>query len=715
VKKLVFLFALLLVGVAAAAPNVVSTTESTATVQDLDCGSKYRFTIRKYEPSGSLSSTATYVYPQTKSCPDTQPPSAPQGLTATGQTQTSISVSWSASTDNVGVAGYHLYRNGVKIDSTSATGFTFGGLSCGTSYTLAVEAHDAADNRSAKSNVVVATTACPDTTPPSTPTGLSASNVSQTGLTLTWNASSDNVGVAGYDVYRNNTKMVTVTSTSSDQGGLACGTSYTFAVEAFDVAGNRSPRAPLNTSTSACSAPPPRPPAPEPSCMGIAVQPGDNLQAAINAHPHGTTFCIKAGLHRMQNYVVPKSNDRFVGEPGAVLNGSKLLSSFSRAGSYWVASGQTQQNPVVGGECRPSSYAGCKYADDVYFDNSPLWRVTTLAELGPGEFYFDYAGDQIYLADDPAGHKVEAAVATRAFKGWGSGANGVVIRGLVVEKFATEAGMGAIEAGGWTIEDNEVRLSHGAGIRGGKVVRNNHLHHNGMLGLWTEGTDILVEGNELAHNNYAGYCSCWAAGGMRIQKSARVTVVNNYAHDNKGFGLWTDWDNIHVVYENNLVEDNTDAGIFHEASFDAVIRNNTVLRNGFTELGWIAGAGILLNSSGNVEIYGNTVDRNHHGISITQTDRGSGPYGPRVAHDVYVHDNTITMLAGATGLAQGMNDTSYYTSRNNRFQNNTYYLGCNRTYFVWQNPAGGSGYADLTKEQWVAAGNDTTGRFYSAC
>jgi parallel beta-helix repeat protein len=452
-----------------------------------------------------------------------------------------------------------------------------------------------------------------------------------------------------------------------------------------------------------------------PPCTGIAARPGDNLQAAINAHPQGTTFCIKAGLHRMQTYVVPKSHDRFVGEPGAVLNGSKLLSSFSRVGSHWVASAQTQQNPALGGECRPSSYQGCKYADDVYVDDRPLWRVTSLAELGPGEFYFDYAGDQIYLADDPGGHKVEAAVATRAFKGWGSGADGVVIRGLLIEKFATEAGAGAIEARDWTIEDNEVRLSHGAGIRGGKVVRNNHLHHNGLLGLWTEGTDILVEGNEFAHNNYAGYCSCWAAGGMRIQKSARVTVRNNYAHDNKGFGLWTDWDNIHVLYENNLVEDNSDAGIFHEASFDAVIRNNTVRRNGFAELGWIAGAGILLNSSGNVEVYGNTVDRNHHGISITQTDRGSGPYGPRVAHDVYVHDNTITMVAGASGLAQGLNDLSYYTSRNNRFQNNTYYLGCNRTYFVWQNPAGGSGYADLTKELWVAAGNDTTGRFYSVC
>jgi chitodextrinase len=161
VKKLIFLFAFLLVGVAAAAPSVVSTTQTSATVEGLDCGSKYRFAIRKYRADGSLSTTTNYVYPQTKSCPDTQKPSAPAGVSATGATQTSISVSWNASTDNVGVAGYDLYRGGVKVGSTAATSYTFGGLSCGTSYQLAVEARDAAGNRSPASAITASTTACP--------------------------------------------------------------------------------------------------------------------------------------------------------------------------------------------------------------------------------------------------------------------------------------------------------------------------------------------------------------------------------------------------------------------------------------------------------------------------------------------------------------------------------------------------------------------------
>jgi chitodextrinase len=144
VKKLVFLFALLVVGVASASPNVVSTTQTSATVENLDCGTKYRFEIRKYTANGQPSPSAEYVDAETKGCPDNQPPSQPQNLAATAATQTSISVAWTASTDDVGVTGYDVYRGGARVDSTSATSYTFGGLSCGTTYTLAVEARDAA-------------------------------------------------------------------------------------------------------------------------------------------------------------------------------------------------------------------------------------------------------------------------------------------------------------------------------------------------------------------------------------------------------------------------------------------------------------------------------------------------------------------------------------------------------------------------------------------
>jgi len=164
------------------------------------------------------------------------------------------------STDNVGVAGYGLYRDGVQQGTTTSTTAIFSGLTCNTNYTLAVDAYDSAGNRSTKGIVMVATTSCPDTTPPSAPTNLTASNVTQSGATLGWIASTDNVGVSGYDLYRGGTKVATVTSTSFVQTGLACGTSYPFGVVARDAAGNSSTQASLQVSTAACSAPPPPPP-----------------------------------------------------------------------------------------------------------------------------------------------------------------------------------------------------------------------------------------------------------------------------------------------------------------------------------------------------------------------------------------------------------------------------------------------------------------------
>jgi chitodextrinase len=86
----------------------------------------------------------------------------PGGFVLSGQTQTSVSVSWSGSTDNVAVAGYGLYRDGSNIGSAaaSARAYTFSGLSCGTTYTFAVDAYDGAGNRSARADLSAATNAC---------------------------------------------------------------------------------------------------------------------------------------------------------------------------------------------------------------------------------------------------------------------------------------------------------------------------------------------------------------------------------------------------------------------------------------------------------------------------------------------------------------------------------------------------------------------------
>ena len=228
-----------------------------ATVAALACGTAYTFEVDAYDAAGNHSTRAS-VTGSTSACADTQAPTAPANVVAGSRTATSIALSWSASSDNVGVTGYGLYRGGVPAGTSSSTTGIFSGLACNTNYTLAVDAYDASGNRSAKTVVMVSTTACPDTTPPSTPAGLAVSNVTETGLTLGWNASTDNVGVTGYEVFRNGTKLATTASTSASQSGLVCGTSYTFGVVARDAAGNSSTQAQITGSTAACAlAPPP--------------------------------------------------------------------------------------------------------------------------------------------------------------------------------------------------------------------------------------------------------------------------------------------------------------------------------------------------------------------------------------------------------------------------------------------------------------------------
>jgi chitodextrinase len=91
---------------------------------------------------------------------DRTPPTSPSGLAATTR-ETSVVLTWAASRDDSGVAGYRVYRDGRPAGAADDAPFTFGRLACGTSFTLGVEAYDAAGNVSPRAEVVAATTACP--------------------------------------------------------------------------------------------------------------------------------------------------------------------------------------------------------------------------------------------------------------------------------------------------------------------------------------------------------------------------------------------------------------------------------------------------------------------------------------------------------------------------------------------------------------------------
>ncbi|MFG2042493.1 DUF4832 domain-containing protein [Dactylosporangium sp. NPDC048998] len=168
---------------------------------------------------------------------DCTPPTAP---TLSGSVNGStVSLTWSGATDNVGVTGYQVYRDAALAGTVTATSFTDTGVAPGT-HSYQVRARDAAGNVSGPSNTVTLTvSAGADTTPPSTPT-LSSTGVTGTTVSLSWTAATDNVGVVGYEVFRGATLAGSPTGTTFTDTGLSPGTAYSYTVKAVDAAGNRS-------------------------------------------------------------------------------------------------------------------------------------------------------------------------------------------------------------------------------------------------------------------------------------------------------------------------------------------------------------------------------------------------------------------------------------------------------------------------------------------
>jgi parallel beta-helix repeat protein len=447
----------------------------------------------------------------------------------------------------------------------------------------------------------------------------------------------------------------------------------------------------------------------------VNVSVGQFSQSVIDAHPPGTRFRIASGTHRLQYAIEPKKNQQFLGAPGATVSGAKVLTDWRSAGPHWYASEQTQRLPTtqVGGaigSCK-TEYPRCFRGEDVFLDGHLLRHVGSLDRLGPGRYFFDYERDRIYIGDDPSMHVVEASVAAQALA---SDASGVVVRNLIIEMFGGDGQSAAIHGGGspgWSLIDCEVRLNHGAGAKiNNGIVAGNYVHHNGKFGLAGSGEGNRVIANEIAHNNTAGYDR--GAGGAKWVHNDGLVVRNNWSHHNDGPGLWTDISNTDTVYEGNLITENGKAGIMHEISYGATIRNNTIRRNGFA-LGsawWVAGAGVYVINSPEVEVYGNTIVGNRagvmgrHGESRTNTQLNT--HGATALRDFHVHDNMISMPVGRTGIVSDSADT--FVEDRNRFVANTYSVhDVDGRYWEWHRASGDA--RGRTWTEWTMLGNDRDG------
>jgi parallel beta-helix repeat protein len=277
--------------------------------------------------------------------------------------------------------------------------------------------------------------------------------------------------------------------------------------------------------------------------------------------------------------------------------------------------------------------------------------------------------------------------ATYGLQGYGgsTGQSYVTVKGLVFQRFTAHA----IKSGwNWTIENNEITglpaTAIGVAMNNNGVLRGNRIHHNQWYAInGGPGANFLIENNEIDFN-YLCNCKPGDEGASKLVGSGNgvldgVTWRGNRFHDNYGMAIWSDGNIKNAVYENNTIENNRGVGIFHEISWDAKIRNNTLRNNATDYIGkscW-NGAQIHLNNSQNVEIYGNTIEdsRGGNGLCLVDTTRNETATTPQYLGNISVHDNIFRLSRNTSGLEYaGQVGLVGNANRGVTFNHNTYYV-----------------------------------------
>jgi hypothetical protein len=224
-------------------------TSHSVTLNGLTANATYNLRVHSSDSLGTegASANTTFII-------DTNAPSIPSSLTATAVSSSQINLSWTASTDNVAVTGYQVFRDGNLIATVASTSYSNTGLVAGTNYVYTVKAVDAAGNVSLASGSANATTLAPDTTFPTVAVTGPAANATVSGTVLVTSNASDNVGVVGVQFLVDGNLLGTEDTTSpysvSWDTSLVANGAHALTARAHDAAGNTTISTPLNVTVS---------------------------------------------------------------------------------------------------------------------------------------------------------------------------------------------------------------------------------------------------------------------------------------------------------------------------------------------------------------------------------------------------------------------------------------------------------------------------------
>lgn len=273
------------------------------------------------------------------------------------------------------------------------------------------------------------------------------------------------------------------------------------------------------------------------------------------------------------------------------------------------------------------SYPMAGDPQQAFIDGVAQQEVSSLSQLKPGTFFYDWYARKLHLGTNPTGKNVELSARPMAFVLSGSPTAEHIIKGIGFRRYATNGGEGTLTGGAVyfarksSIENSVFAQNATGGLVfsnpiPGTAVKNSVIAFNGGTGMGANGAsrkpgvrnDFVVEGN-IFNNNNAENGGLWcnrACGPANIKMAHMVGFVfrNNIIENtlNRAPGVWCDLDCSEGHYVNNLVRNNDGPGIFHEVSNTAIIAGNVIVNNG--------GAGILL-AAANSKIYNNTIVTKH--------------------------------------------------------------------------------------------------------
>ncbi|HEY1293549.1 MAG TPA: LamG-like jellyroll fold domain-containing protein [Chloroflexota bacterium] len=453
-----------------------------------------------------------------------------------------------------------------------------------------------------------------------------------------------------------------------------------------------------------------------------AVQPsvsgcGTSLQAQVDAAAPGSTVLVPACVYR--ETVTVKKPLTLAGQPGAEIRGSDVWSNWTQSGGYWIGP-PVPPIPGAEGPCQDGFNLTCYLPEQVFFDGRPLARNPG-SQPSSGQFSLDQNRD-VVLADNPTGHLVEVSVRSRWLV---TGSDHVTIQGFTMRHAVDDALIGAISNDGfsdWAVQDSTFSDAHGpdVSIHDGTNLRvlRNDIGRGGSLGVHGDLVNGgLVQGNHIHDNNAAGFLWWWSGAGLKLTRSTNVTIDSNEVNNNFGHGMWCDTECHAITMSNNKLHDNLVEGILFEIADGASIHDNAIWNSGWGYPNWGWGAGIVISSSANADVFNNVVAWSAEGISVIWQQRND--YGSLQPVGIHVHNNVIARTISSStdywaDLALGwLNDTSstvlYNPASNNGGSSNLYWYDQPEggpVRFSWQ-------YAYQALADFQATGAETGSRYLS--